>query len=120
MFCLRSSLVAGILLSATWISFSFGQNPDFFFTSVPDRDEAILVKRFGGLALYLEKKLGLKAFYVPTDSYEAAVNAFASGQVQLGWFGAYSGLKARRAVPGSEVIAQGEKDQNYKTYFIAH
>jgi phosphonate transport system substrate-binding protein len=53
-------------------------------------------------------------------SYEAAVNAFSSGQVQLGWFGAYSGLKARRAVPGSEIIAQGEKDQNYKTYFIAH
>jgi phosphonate transport system substrate-binding protein len=120
MIWLPMRLVAGILLSVTWISFSFGQNPIFYFTAVPDRDESALVKRFGGLAPYLEKKLGVKVVYVPVDSYEAAVKAFTSDQVQMGWFGAYSGLKARRAVPGSEAIAQGEKDQNYKTYFIAH
>jgi phosphonate transport system substrate-binding protein len=120
MLWLFTRLIAGILLSATWISFSFAQNPVFYFTAIPDRDETALVKRFGGLAAYLEKKLGLRVLYVPTDSYEAAVKAFVSGQVQLGWFGAYSGLKARRAVPGSEVIAQGDKDQLYKTYFIAH
>src|SRR5215475_10854199 len=115
MIWLPARLIAGILLSAMWISFSFGQSPVFYFSSVPDRDETAIVKRFRGLALYLEKKLDIKAFYVPMDSYEAAVSAFASGQIQLGWFGAYSGLKARRAVPGSEVIAQGEMDRNYKT-----
>jgi phosphonate transport system substrate-binding protein len=120
MFWCLVRLVAGILLSLTWITFSFGQSPIFYFTTVPDRDEAALTKQFGGLARYLEKKLAIKAIYAAVGSYEAAVNAFASGQVQLGWFEAYSGLKARRAVPGSEIIAQGEKDQNYKTYFIAH
>jgi phosphonate transport system substrate-binding protein len=120
MFWLPARLVAGILLSVMWITLSFAQNPVLYFTAVPDRDEAALLKRFGGLALYLEKKLGIRAYYVPMDSYDAAVNAFVSGKVQLGWFGAYSGVKARHAVAGSEVIAQGEKDRNYKTYFIAH
>jgi phosphonate transport system substrate-binding protein len=120
MFWLAKRLICGILLFVLWISFCFGQTPIFYFTTVPDRDETALMKRFEGLAPYLESKLGVKAAYVPVATYEAAVKAFASGQVQLGWFGAYSGVKARHAVPGSEVIAQGEKDQNYKTYFIAH
>jgi phosphonate transport system substrate-binding protein len=120
MFWLVKRLIGSILLSLLWISFCFGQTPIFYFTTVPDRDETALVKRFERLAPYLERKLGTKAAYVPASTYEAAVKAFASGQVQLGWFGAYSGVKARHAVPGSEIIAQGEKDRNYKTYFIAH
>jgi phosphonate transport system substrate-binding protein len=120
MFAFLVRLMAGILLYLALITCSFGQSPIFYFTTIPDRDEAALVQRFAGLARYLERKLAIKARYAPMGSYEAAVNAFATGQVQLGWFGAYSGLKARRAVPGSEIIAQGETDRNYKTYFIAH
>jgi phosphonate transport system substrate-binding protein len=110
----------GILSFLSWISLAFAENPVFYFTTIPDQDEAALIKRFEKLAPYLENKLGVHAVYVPVTSYEAAVKAFASGQVQLGWFGAFSGVKARHAVPGSEIIAQGEKDQNFKSYFIAH
>jgi phosphonate transport system substrate-binding protein len=120
MFCIGKRLIGGILFSTLLVSCSFGQTPIFYFTTIPDRDETALAKRFERLAPYLEKKLGIKTVYAPAGTYEAAVNAFVSGQIQLGWFGAYSGLKARHAVPGSEVIAQGEKDRNYKSYFIAH
>jgi phosphonate transport system substrate-binding protein len=110
----------GALSFFSWMSFAFAENTIFYFTTIPDQDEAALIKRFEKFAPYLESKLGVHAVYVPVNSYEAAVKAFTSGQVQLGWFGAFSGVKARHAVPGSEIIAQGEKDQNFKSYFIAH
>ncbi len=120
MFWFGRRMFACALFCVSWVSCGFAQNPSFYFTTVPDQDEAALAKRFERLAPYLEKKLGVHAVYIPLTSYEAAVKAFATGQVQLGWFGAFSGLKARHAVPGSEIIAQGLKDQNFKTYFIAH
>jgi phosphonate transport system substrate-binding protein len=120
MSCCSLRVFAGLLLFFSWMSFAFAEKPVFYFTTIPDQDEAALIKRFEKLAPYLESKLGVRAVYVPVNSYEAAVKAFASGQVQLGWFGAFSGVKARHAVPGSEIIAQGEKDQNFKSYFIAH
>ncbi|MGO9546534.1 MAG: putative selenate ABC transporter substrate-binding protein [Rhodomicrobium sp.] len=120
MFRFVQRLVLGCLFSAAMLSFSFAQNATFSFTLIPDQDDAALVKRFGKLVPYLEKKLGVRVAYVPVSSYEAAVKAFSNGKVQLGWFGAYSGAKARHAVPGSKVIAQGKIDQNFKTYFIAH
>ena len=120
MCCVRGGLIAGILFFLSSISFCNAETPVFYFTTIPDQDESALIKRFEKLAPYLEKKLGVHAAYVPTSSYEAAVKAFVSGQVHLGWFGAFSGLKARHTVPGSEILAQGEKDQNFKSYFIAH
>ncbi len=120
MLCSWKSLLWSALFFLSSLSFCFAENPVFSFTTIPDQDEAALVKRFEKLAPYLEQKLGVRAAFVPVSSYEAAVKAFAAGQVQLGWFGAFSGVKARHAVPGSEIVAQGEKDQNYKSYFIAH
>ena len=58
--------------------------------------------------------------YVPVKSYSASVAAFKNDQVQLAWFGGLSGVKARRSVPGSVAIAQGEEDLQFVTYFIAH
>jgi phosphonate transport system substrate-binding protein len=120
MSCRSWRLFIGLLSFLSWMSGAFAENPVFYFTTIPDQDEAALIKRFEKLAPYLESKLGVHAVYVPVNSYETAVKAFASGQVQLGWFGAFSGVKARHAVPGSEIIAQGEKDKNFKSYFIAH
>ena len=40
--------------------------------------------------------------------------------MQLAWFGGLSGVQARRGVPGSQAIAQGEEDVEFVTYFIAH
>ncbi|SDK63768.1 putative selenate ABC transporter substrate-binding protein [Microbulbifer yueqingensis] len=94
--------------------------PQFTFTAIPDQNEAELVRRFQQVADYLSGELGLEVRYVPVKSYPAAITAFRGNQVQLAWFGGLSGVQARRAVPGSEAIAQGYEDQFFKTYFIAH
>ncbi len=120
MFCVLRRLLAGILVCTAWISSGFAQAPVFQFTAVPDQDDVVLVQRFEKFAAHFQQKLGVNARYVPVSSYEAAVKAFISGQVQLAWFGGFSGLIARMAIPGSEFVAQGEKDRNFKTYFIAH
>lgn len=94
--------------------------PPLVFTGIPDQDESRLVERFGKVATYLEGKLGVPVRYIPVKSYPAAVTAFTNGQVQLAWFGGFTGVQARRAVPSSQAIAQGAEDAAFKTYLIAH
>lgn len=93
---------------------------DFVFTAIPDQDETRLRERFGKVAAYLERQLGVPVRYVPVKSYAAAVTAFRNNQVQMAWFGGLSGVRARSLVPGSRAIAQGYEDQFFVTYFIAH
>jgi phosphonate transport system substrate-binding protein len=95
-------------------------SPTFVFTAIPDQDETRLVERFSRFAKYLEAKLGVPVKYVPVKTYPAAVTAFINNDVQLAWFGGFTGVQARHAVPGSEAIAQGAEDVNFKSYFIAN
>ena len=90
------------------------------FTAIPDQDETRLVERFGRVATYLQAKLGVLVDYVPVKSYPAAVTALTNNQVQLAWFGGFTGVQARRAVPGSDAIAQGCEDPTFKSFFIAN
>ncbi|MFC6791658.1 putative selenate ABC transporter substrate-binding protein [Methylobacterium komagatae] len=94
--------------------------PPLVFTGIPDQDESRLVERFGKVAKYLEDKLGVPVRYVPVKSYPAAVTAFTNGQVQLAWFGGFTGVQARKAVPGSQAIAQGAEDAAFRFYLIAN
>ncbi len=96
------------------------QNRVFVFTAIPDQDETRLVERFTKVADYLQARLGVPVRYLPVKSYPAAVTAFANDQVQLAWFGGFTGVQARRAVPGSEAIAQGAEDVAFKSYLIAN
>ena len=93
--------------------------PTLAFTAIPDQDETRLVERFGRVATYLQTRLGVDVRYVPVKSYPAAVTAFTNDQVQMAWFGGFTGVQARRAVPGSEAIAQGVEDTSFKSFFIA-
>ena len=90
------------------------------FTAIPDQDETRLVERFTRVAQYLETKLGVPVKYLPVKSYPAAVTAFANDQVQLAWFGGFTGVQARRAVPDAQAIAQGAEDVAFKSYVIAN
>ena len=83
---------------------------NFVFTAIPDQDETRLIERFTRIAEYLQRSLGLPVRYLPVKSYPASVTAFTNNQVQLAWFGGFTGVQARRAVPGSEAIAQGAED----------
>ncbi len=94
--------------------------PSFVFTAIPDQDETRLVEKFTRVAKYLEAKLGLPVKYVPVKSYPAAVTAFINNDVQLAWFGGFTGVQARKQTPGSEAIAQGAEDVNFKSLFIAN
>jgi phosphonate transport system substrate-binding protein len=94
--------------------------PPLIFTAIPDQDETRLVERFTRVAEYLQGKLGVPVKYLPVKSYPAAVTAFTNGQVQLAWFGGFTGVQARRQVPGSEAIAQGAEDVAFKTFLIAN
>ena len=97
-----------------------GAPPPLAFTAIPDQDETRLVERFSRVATYLHDRLGLPVTYVPVKSYPAAVTAFVNDQVQLAWFGGFTGVQARRAVPGSQAIAQGVEDARFKSLFIAN
>jgi len=113
---LHAAALVTMLVSAS----ANAQSNTFVFTAIPDQDETRLVERFGRFAKYLEATLGRPVKYVPVKTYPAAVTAFINNDVQLAWFGGYTGVQARHAVPGSEAIAQGAEDVNFKSYFIAN
>src|SRR5215467_12975416 len=95
---------------------AFAQDkPAFVFTAIPDQDEARLVELYTRVAQYLQSKLDVPVKYLPLKSYPAAVTAFTNGQVQMAWFGGFTGVAARRQVPGSEAIAQGAEDVAFKS-----
>jgi len=110
--------LAAMALVATLSAPAFAET--FTFTAIPDQDESALKARFGKIANYLSKELGVQLIYIPVKSYSAAVTAFRNNQVQLAWFGGLSGVRARNLVNGSQAIAQGAEDKAFKTYFIAH
>jgi phosphonate transport system substrate-binding protein len=90
------------------------------FSAIPNDNPTALTQRFQPLADHLSKELGVEVRYLPTSSYEASVEAFKNGDVQLAWFGGLTWAQARAAVPGAEAIAQGAVDPKFKSYFIAH
>lgn len=90
------------------------------FTAIPDQNTTELRARFDPVAAHLERTLGVPVRYVPATDYQASVEMFANGDVQLAWFGGLTGLQARARVPGARAIAQGAEDPRYYSYFIAH
>jgi len=114
------SLHAAALVMTLVSASATAQSPTLVFTAIPDQDETRLVERFSRFAKYLDAKLGVPVKYVPVKTYPAAVTAFINNDVQLAWFGGFTGVQARHAVPGSEAIAQGAEDVSFKSYFIAN
>ncbi|WP_431025481.1 putative selenate ABC transporter substrate-binding protein [Halomonas sp. H5] len=90
------------------------------FTAIPDEDETRLQERFQKVADYLAEALEVDVRFIPVTSYAASVTAFRNDQVQLAWFGGFTGVQARQLVPGARAIAQGIEDPQYKSYVIAN
>ncbi len=114
---MRTLIISSLLVLA---SLSANATEPFRFTAIPDENTARLQERFDKVAAYLSTKLAVEVAYVPVKSYSASVAAFKNNQVQLAWFGGLSGVQARRAVPGSQAIAQGAEDPEFISYFIAN
>jgi phosphonate transport system substrate-binding protein len=117
---LRRTFLAMIVLAVPLTSAGLAQQKTLVFTAIPDEDETRLVQRFTQYAKYFEAKLGVPVKYLPVKSYPAAVTAFTNNQVQFAWYGGLTGVQARLAVPGSQAIAQGAEDVEFKSYFIAN
>jgi phosphonate transport system substrate-binding protein len=90
------------------------------FTAIPDQNTTELTEKFQPFATHLSEALGVTVEYVPAHDYQASVEMFKNGDVELAWFGGLTGVQARNAVPGARAIAQGEADPKYYSYFIAH
>jgi phosphonate transport system substrate-binding protein len=117
---MKRAITLAVAMSV-WSTVAWPQDkPALVFTAIPDQDETRLVERFTRVAEYLQDKLGVPVKYLPVKSYPAAVTAFTNGQVQLAWFGGFTGVQARLQVPGSEAIAQGAEDVAFKSFFIAN
>ena len=116
----RRSVLAFSLMGVLAAGAAHAQQATLVFTAIPDEDETRLVERFTQYAKYFESKLGVPVKYLPVKSYPAAVTAFINNQVQFAWFGGLTGVQARLAVPGSQALAQGAEDLEFKSYIIAH
>jgi len=90
------------------------------FSAIPDQNTTELKEKFDALAKHLSEKLDVKVEYVPSSDYQASVEAFTTGDIQLAWFGGLTGVQARHEVEGAKAIAQGNSDPVFKSYFIAH
>lgn len=90
------------------------------FSAIPDQNSTELEEKFRPFAAYLSEKLEVPARYVPSRDYQASVEMFKNGDVDMVWFGGLTGVQARAAVPGARAIAQGDADPHYYSYFIAN
>ena len=91
-----------------------------YFSAIPDDNKTELRERYDLVTAALSEELGVEFQYRPTSNYDASVEAFKNGDIQLAWFGGVSGVQARIAIPGAQAIAQGAVDPNFLTYFVCH
>jgi phosphonate transport system substrate-binding protein len=114
-------VLAGLALSITCVTAHAQEaTKPLKFTAIPDHDATELKQKYDPVARYLSDRLGIHVEYVPAVDYQASVEMFKNGDVQLAWFGGLTGVQARRAVPGARAIVQGIEDPKYYSYFIAN
>jgi phosphonate transport system substrate-binding protein len=89
-----------------------------YIGGIPDQDTSLLVRRFGGVADYLSRQLGVNVEYVPSIDYAAVVTGFKISDIHLAWYGGLTGVQARNAVPGASAIAQRPQDERFLSVFI--
>jgi phosphonate transport system substrate-binding protein len=94
--------------------------PTLRFSAIPDQNETRLREKFGPVAAYLSRVLGIPVEYVHATKYSDSVDLFKNGDIQLAWFGGLTGVQARHAVKEARAIAQGAEDPEFYTYFIAN
>lgn len=87
--------------------------------AIPDQDPEVLARQFDLVADVLGDALDVEVEYVPVTEYAASVNLFRTGDVDLVWFGAVTGIQARLQTPTARVIAQRDIDAAFTSTFIA-
>jgi len=114
-------LIASLCLLAVIVSETAAQDkPTLRFSGIPNQNTTELAEKYRPLAEHLSAKLGVKVEYKPSADYNASVDAFKNGDLELCWFGGFTGVQARAAVPGANAIVCGKKDLAFRSYFIAN
>ena len=89
-------------------------------TTIPEEAATEQIRKFGPIASYLEKKLGMKVEFTPVSDYPAAVETLVNKKVDLAWLGGFTFVQASIRSGGKIVpIAQREEDTRFQSVFIA-
>ncbi len=88
--------------------------------AIPDQNPERLNRLYKILSSELSEQLNIQVHYKPVTNYAAAVTAFRTGDLDLVWFGALTGVQARIQNKGSKVIAQRDIDEKFHSVFIAN
>ncbi len=92
----------------------------FRVTTIPEEAATEQTRKFGPIAAYLEKKMGMKVVFTPVNDYPAAVEALVNKKVDLVWFGGFTHVQAQLRSGGKIVpIAQRVEDTKFQSVFIA-
>ena len=78
---------------------------ELLYTAIPDQNSTELIEKFKPFSDHLSQVLGVPVRYVPARDYQASVEMFRNGDVQLAWFGGLTGVQARAAVPEDRAAA---------------
>lgn len=89
-------------------------------SAIPDQDPEKLQRLYGTVADHLSGRLGVPVEYEPVTDYTASVSLFASGDLDLVWFGGLTGVQARLQTEGARAIVQRDIDAEFHSVFIAN
>jgi len=88
-------------------------------TTIPEEAATEQLRKFGPIARYLERKMGMKVEFTPVNDYPAAVEALVNKQIDLAWLGGFTFVQAQIRSGGKIVpIAQREEDTAFRSVFI--
>jgi phosphonate transport system substrate-binding protein len=110
-------IIAAALLALTAVAAHAQQV--FRVTTIPEEAASEQLRKFGPLARYLERQLGVKVEFTPVSDYPAAVEALVNRKVDLVWFGGFTHVQAQIRSGGRIIpIAQREEDAQFRSVFI--
>lgn len=124
-----SVLLAAFLLTAfAMVAAACGDDDDgnaasggtLRIAAIPDQEPERLARTYGLVSDYLSEALGVDVEYVPVTDYPASVSLFRTGDLDLVWYGAVTGVQARLGTPGALVLAQRDIDAEFRSVFIAN
>ena len=122
MISLSPSRTFKALLSCALLAFGAlaHAQPVFRVTTIPEEAATEQSRKFGPIAAYLEKKLGMKVEFTPVSDYPAAVEVMVNKKVDLVWFGGFTFVQAQIRSGGKIIpLAQREEDTKFQSVFIA-
>ena len=88
-------------------------------TTIPEEAATEQVRKFGPIAAYLEKKLGMKVEFTPVSDYPAAVETLVNKKVDVAWLGGFTFVQASLRTKGTAVpLVQRAEDAKFTSKFI--